>query len=131
MDEKRLLTLMGGSKGFPKSLLNGLVAAYNLNETGGTRYDLTTNNNDLADSSALGYTTGIVGNCPTSTNFAVHFLRSSTITNIPVNADWEASIWVNPLHNHSLVLMLIKFYSKYRTYLLLNLLVKQLHRLTV
>jgi len=45
------------------TLSNSIVAHWSLDETEGTRYDETDNNNDLTDYNTVGYATGKIGNC--------------------------------------------------------------------
>lgn len=44
------------------TLSNSIVAHYSFEETEGTRYDATDNNNDLTDYNTVAYATGVIGN---------------------------------------------------------------------
>jgi hypothetical protein len=72
-------------------LLNNLVAYWKLDETSGTRFDSTANNNDLTDNNSVGFATGKISN-------AASFDGSNyfTVTNSSLNITGAISIagWV-------------------------------------
>jgi hypothetical protein len=83
------------------SLLNGLLAYWNLNETSGTRYDSSGNGINLTQTfGTVSSTTGKIGNCAYfngqngggSTNSKL----GSTSFGISVNSNFSFSVWMKP-----------------------------------
>jgi len=85
---------------FPESgstLLNDLSAYWDLDETSGTRYDSTENNNDLTEATVVGYATGIQGNAADFEESDSDYMYALTETSLEMNStsqDFSISMWV-------------------------------------
>jgi hypothetical protein len=71
------------------TLLNNLLAYWKLDETSGTRFDSTANNNDLSDNNIVGFATGKIGS---AADFdGTNFLSISSLAGI--TSDLSISLW--------------------------------------
>jgi hypothetical protein len=76
------------------TLLNNLLAYWKLDETSGTRFDSTANNNDLTDNNTVGSTTGIQGNAADFVPVNVEYF--SYPSPVLTTTTFSVSVWVYP-----------------------------------
>jgi hypothetical protein len=84
------------------ALTDDLQGWWNFEETSGTRYDETANNNDLTDNNTVGYGTGKIGNAADFENTSsgdndetLSIVRASQ-TGLVITGDLSISVWVKP-----------------------------------
>lgn len=103
------------------ALTDNLVAYWKLDETSGTRYDSTDNNNDLTDNNTVGYATGKIGNCGSFVKANSEFLSitDANQTGLDFSTTFSFSFWVyldsNPSSGVSQAL-LVKDATNQRSY---------------
>jgi hypothetical protein len=90
---KRIIFIPGTSSG--NTLLTDLEAYWKLDETSGTRFDSTANNNDLTDNNTVGNTTGKIGNAASFVAANNERLSLSNSTPLdPGSSDFSFAVWL-------------------------------------
>lgn len=77
------------------ALLDNLQGYWKMEETSGTRYDETANNNDLADNNTVLYGTGKIGNAADFESTNSEFLSIDDNASLSITGDLTISCWVN------------------------------------
>jgi len=77
------------------ALIDNLNAYWKLEETSGTRYDETANNNDLTDYNTVGYAAGIIGNGADFEQTASESLYIADNASLSITGSMTLSCWVN------------------------------------
>jgi hyaluronoglucosaminidase len=77
-----------------KTLLNNLVAYWKLNETSSTRFDSTSNNNDLTDNNTVGSVTGKIGNAADFNG--TNYLSAPNNATFSPTGHFTITAWVRP-----------------------------------
>lgn len=84
----------------PSSLLNELLAYWNLNEISGTRYDSSGNGRDLEEFNSVSSTTGKIGDCAyfdgVNGGGSTQSRLGSTSFGVDPNSDFSMSVWMKP-----------------------------------
>ena len=87
-----------------------LSAHWTFDETSGTRYDSTANNNDLTDNATVGYGTGKQGNCADfeRDNTEYFSITDANQTGLDLSGDFSLSFWIkmesDPNGQHLLIM---------------------------
>lgn len=78
----------------PSTLLNGLAAYWTLNETSSTRFDSTSNHNDLTPENSPTSTTGMIGNALRKTTGSTQRLSIAHNSTLAFTSTMSLAFWV-------------------------------------